>query len=229
MTKLEVVYSDEVWRVARIKADPPWFVNTWIVVAVPESAAIIVDPAISTDEIDHVLSALGARPIGIMLTHGHHDHVVHLADATDRYDLDALVGDEDRRLVRQAAMFGIRFAGRVIRTPKRVSGLSGDTLPVGSTALRIVAAPGHTPGSVVIEAGGFAITGDTLLRERVGRTDLPGGDAQIMRETIDRLLASWGDDTLLCAGHGETWTAGRARAWWSQHAGRPPAPVDLEP
>ena len=62
---------------------------------------------------------------------------------------------------------------------------------------------------------GFTFTGDTLLFETMGRTDLPGGDARALRDSVPRLL-DWagGDDTMLFGGHGRPWTAGEARSWW---------------
>lgn len=229
MKGMTIVHSDDTWQVARVKSAPPWSVNTWVIMAAREGAAVVVDPAAEMDAIRKSLDALGAVPVAVALTHGHHDHVVHLEDACEAFGLHGFVAEGDRRLARQAAMFGLRFAERVIRSPKRlVSYPGGGTIQLGRESLRVVPAPGHTPGSVVLETDTFALTGDTLLREKVGRTDLPGGDPVLLRRTVDALLQSWPDGVVLCPGHGEQWTAGEARHWWTGAVGNPPALTDFE-
>jgi glyoxylase-like metal-dependent hydrolase (beta-lactamase superfamily II) len=70
---------------------------------------------------------------------------------------------------------------------------------------------------------GFVFTGDTLLRQHVGRTDLPGGDGAQLKHSIDLLLTGLPEDTTLFPGHGRPWTIGEARVWWQKAAAAPPA------
>jgi hydroxyacylglutathione hydrolase len=229
MSAMTIVVSDAIWRVARLESARPWSVNTWIVVAAQEGAAAVVDPGADPEAVRESLHALDATPAVVALTHGHHDHVVHLEDVCEAFGLDGLVSGQDRRLVGQAAMFGLRFAGRVIRTPKRLASFPDDGfVRLGVESLRVISAPGHTPGSIVLQSDSFAITGDTILREKVGRTDLPGGDRAALRRTVDALIESWADTIVLCPGHGAEWTAGEARRWWSAIAGNPPALTEFE-
>jgi glyoxylase-like metal-dependent hydrolase (beta-lactamase superfamily II) len=185
--------------------------------------AAVIDPGATPDAIIRALATLDAVAVRLLLTHGHHDHATHARAVSETLGLPLQVHPRDRRLVLQAAMYSARLSGRVIRTPQRVEPLEGATVSLGTWSLRVHEAPGHTPGGVVFVADGLLVTGDTLLRGKVGRTDLPGGDATALRVSVDGLLDQYLPQWQVLPGHGAPWTVGEARTWWRSVRDAPPA------
>jgi glyoxylase-like metal-dependent hydrolase (beta-lactamase superfamily II) len=87
----------------------------------------------------------------------------------------------------------------------------GDTIEAGSLALDVLHTPGHTPGSVCLLGDGHLFSGDTLFQLGVGRTDFPGGDARILKHSIEAKLAPLDDETPVHPGHGPDTTIGHER------------------
>ena len=88
----------------------------------------------------------------------------------------------------------------------------GDELPLGEERLRFLHAPGHTPGSMIIQAGdNDLIVGDVIFAQSIGRTDLPGGDFNTLKNTIMNSLLPLGDDMRIHPGHGPATTIGWER------------------
>ena len=81
----------------------------------------------------------------------------------------------------------------------------GDEISLGSETITVLHTPGHTPGGISLHWEGHLITGDTLFREGVGRTDLPGGDGTVLRQSLVR-LGRLPLDTVVYPGHGERTT-----------------------
>lgn len=201
----------------------PWQSNCYLVSAHGETAeCIIVDPGITAAE--PVLAAVaqrGLRPVALMATHGHLDHVgdAHLLAA--RWSIPLYLAKADQHLlVRPGDGLGPQ-GGQLMRQ------LTGtDTLPgvadvrdfeAQITLARILvtahSAPGHTPGSTLLEFTGEAtsvvFTGDVLFAGTIGRTDLPGGSMTQMRESLRRIVAHFPAETPLLPGHGQPTSIGQ--------------------
>jgi glyoxylase-like metal-dependent hydrolase (beta-lactamase superfamily II) len=110
----------------------------------------------------------------------------------------------DRDLLRRANFYGTMLMGEEPITIPTVDVelADGMTLQFGSLELRVVHTPGHTPGSVCFEAAGELFTGDTVMAEHLGRTDLPGGDRGVLAESLHMLAERYPPDTRLHPGHG---------------------------
>jgi hydroxyacylglutathione hydrolase len=165
--------------------------------------AMAVDPAYGVRELVETAGADGLRITGALVTHYHPDHV--------GGDLMGYPIEGARELL---AMDGVDASLHVQRAEapwvKRVTGASdsdlvvhdsGDEVQIGDISVRLVHTPGHTPGSQCFIVDGRLVAGDTLFLEGCGRTDLPGGDAEAMYESITQRLASIPDDTVLFPGH----------------------------
>jgi hydroxyacylglutathione hydrolase len=188
-----------------------------------EREAAVIDMGANLDQVRAALASVDGDPSRLILTHGHYDHVTHARAISEALGLPIEVHASDRRLVFQAAAWSARFGGHPIPTPRRVELLAGAEVALGRARLRVRHTPGHTPGSVVLVAEGLLFTGDTLLRAKVGRTDLPVGDSQALRETIEALVADYPPEWRILPGHGDPWTVGEARSWWSAVRDSPPA------
>lgn len=175
--------------------------------------AFVVDPG--GDEAAVVDAVDGARVRAIVLTHGHYDHCGAAAPLVERWGVACAVHRADRDLLERAPHYAVAFDRRALALPREVVTFGDDGwFEVGGVILRALASPGHTPGSVCLVGDGLALTGDTLLRNTVGRTDLPGGDPTALRSTVARLLDALPADARLLPGHGDEWTVPQARAWW---------------
>jgi len=78
----------------------------------------------------------------------------------------------------------------------------GDIVKVGDGELKVFHTPGHSPGSIVLAADGFAIVGDLLFAGSIGRVDFPGGDYKTIIDSIKRQVIALGDKTVIYPGHG---------------------------
>ena len=172
--------------------------------------ALIVDPSISLDTISEALNAEGATPIGILLTHGHFDHTQGVMYVTKQFGAKFACSGEDKFLMASdssATMYGLKCNP----VPEIDIDLSKvESISFGNTTLRIIKTPGHTPGHVSLynEEAKVLFTGDTLFRESIGRTDLPGGDYSWIMKSILEELVPLGDDVAIYPGHEDSSTIG---------------------
>jgi glyoxylase-like metal-dependent hydrolase (beta-lactamase superfamily II) len=195
-----------------------WKQNCYLLEHPASGDAVVIDPGDDADEIWRALSARGSRLRYILLTHGHYDHVGAAASIARMSGLPCSLHRADTRTLRHAPAYGLRFEGKRVE-PVDLEDVTlfddGQTFPLAGYDITAIHTPGHTPGSVVYCVAGRAFTGDTLFHRRIGRTDLPGGDAATLESSIERLLDRLDDDTVVLPGHGRPSTIGDVRAWWA--------------
>jgi glyoxylase-like metal-dependent hydrolase (beta-lactamase superfamily II) len=163
--------------------------------------ALAVDPAYDVAGLIDVLEADGMRLSGVLATHFHPDHV---GGDLMGYRIEGVTDVLERAQVpvhvqRDEATWVVRATG--VGEGELVSHTSGDVVAVGAIDVELVHTPGHTPGSQCFFVAGRLVSGDTLFLDGCGRTDLPGGDAEQMYESITTRLARFDDDTVLYPGH----------------------------
>ena len=171
--------------------------------------AVIVDAGNSNDRenaaLEHFIAEHGLRPVMAVNTHGHFDHTLGVCHLKERYGIPFALSAKDGFLLEHAQTSGSIFGVKVGEMP--AIDIDLDRTPeirFGTTVLQVIPTPGHTPGHVALyePQSGVVFTGDTLFRESIGRTDLPGGDySWIMRSIIDRILPL-GDAVKIYPGHG---------------------------
>ena len=197
-----------------------WRENCYIVHHVPSSDAVIVDPGEEPHTIAEVLRVDQSRPRYILLTHAHYDHVGGIAALGREFRVPFYLHPADAKLLRRAPLYAMSFEGRGIEVPGDGRDVTQVGLSVAGQPLRTLHVPGHTEGGMAYGFDGFAFTGDTLLFEKIGRTDLPGGNHRQLLESVARLLDWTPYDALLLPGHGPSWKTADARAWWRRESGR---------
>lgn len=172
---------------------------------------VIIDPGGDTAPLEREIDARGVAVQAILNTHGHFDHVggnAYLAN------LNAPLGihPADRALLEEgggAAWFDVAY----VPSPSPTLELTdGKALTFGDLRLEVIHTPGHTPGSICLHVPQerALFTGDTLFAGSVGRTDLPGGDARALTESLKRLL-TLPEDTTIYPGHGSASTLQKER------------------
>jgi glyoxylase-like metal-dependent hydrolase (beta-lactamase superfamily II) len=176
--------------------------------------ALVIDPG---DNIDQILVRLAKHELkvkAIVITHAHIDHIGGAAKLKAATGAPVYMNQRDQELYDsldvQAGWLGMR-------TPEKTQvdqeAREGDTLKAGETSFHVLETPGHTQGSISvwIPAENKLVAGDTLFRDSIGRTDLPGGDgAQIIRSIHTKLL-TLPQEAVVIPGHGPNTTIGREK------------------
>ena len=178
--------------------------NCWLCWDDESRLAVLIDPPSSTAKVEAIVEQNGLTICRILLTHGHFDHIFGADAFRDKYGVPLAIHEADAEMLTDpmknasALFFRENHVYRSAETLLR----DGDEIPLGDSVIRVMHTPGHTPGSVCYAIGKDYLTGDTLFRRSIGRTDLPGGDWTTMRETLNR-LSELPDNVRIYPGHGD--------------------------
>lgn len=224
-----------------------WGTNCYAVATGEGEDCLVVDPGqASMGPLNDILERHRLRPVAVLLTHGHLDHVWSVAPLTAGRDIPAYIHTADR--YRLADIVGTTFSmsrdqllsmtqGELELTePDDVRLLAdGERLEIAGVPLTVAHAPGHTEGSATFlaardgEVPPVLLSGDLLFAGSIGRTDLPGGSPAAMTDSLRRVVLPLDDDTVVLPGHGEATTIGRERITnpFLLELGSAPAPKGL--
>ncbi len=176
----------------------------------PTKECVIVDPGISNkserDRIVRYIADSGLRPVKLLCTHGHFDHVMGNRFITETYNIPTYIHPADKDLLKLAKNTCMLFSIAIEDPDTRTTDISeGDRITFGNSWLEVISTPGHTWGSVLFynPEEKICITGDTLFAGSCGRTDLPEGDSQAMCNSLIKKVAKLLDpETVIYPGHG---------------------------
>jgi len=166
------------------------------------------------EELDNFIKSKGLKPVKLINTHGHFDHIFGIEQCRKAYGLkwEANMGDEQwiDEVQSRAGIFGILV--QPVSLPE-IELNDGDEIHFGNTSLKVLHVPGHSPGSVCFydEKSKILITGDVLFNGSIGRTDLPGGDFNTLITGIKSKLLVLPNDVDVFPGHGPATTIGDER------------------
>ncbi len=190
----------------------PILENTYVVGDEDSREVFVVDPGGENHKIVSYIQENNLKPLAIICTHGHIDHIAGAAELQNLLKLPMKIHGDDVPLLRQAPAAARMFGMGQVEIP-RVDGHLEDNevLEAGKSELRVIHTPGHTPGGVCLLGDGFMLSGDTLFQMSIGRTDLPGGSyGQIMQSIKEKLLCL-PDDLVVYPGHGPSTSIGFER------------------
>lgn len=190
----------------------PFLVNT-LVLSDESGEGIIVDASCYTkkerDELDQYIAENHIKPVKLLNTHGHVDHLLGCAYVANKYNIGVEIHEEDLPVYNDAYRHGIVYGFDVDKLPPSKSFLiEGQTITFGFSSLQVMHVPGHSPGSVAFynPEQKFVIVGDVLFRGTIGRTDLPGGNYEQLIKSITTKLMILPSDTEVISGHGPSTT-----------------------
>jgi glyoxylase-like metal-dependent hydrolase (beta-lactamase superfamily II) len=176
--------------------------------------ALVIDPGDEIETITQVLDQHNLKVKAIVITHAHIDHVAGAHRLRTLTGAPVYMNERDRELLNDLAM-----QARWLRvpTPERTEidapARDGTVLSLGTTELHVIQTPGHTQGSISlwIPRDKKLIAGDTLFRDSIGRTDLPGGDSRLILSSIKTRLLDLPGETIVIPGHGPSTTIAREK------------------
>jgi hydroxyacylglutathione hydrolase len=199
--------------------------NTRVVSCERTSQAICIDPGEASPEVVAHIKENGLELKGVVLTHGHLDHVGGAAYLREQFPDADIVAHRDEAdlyyaLPQQPLMMGfqphqLKSMGMDYADPPKITRFAehGDVLEIGDLRFEIRHCPGHTLGHIILveENEKTVFTGDCLFSGTIGRTDLPGGDHKQLIDSIETNVLSLPDDFSVLCGHGPDTTVGRER------------------
>ena len=197
----------------------PYEVNTWIVVAADGQCAIVDPACCSPDEqaaLKKYIDDAGLRPVWIINTHGHFDHVIGNAFVCRAWQVKTAAHRDDLFLMMNAYQQGEIFGFKVEQPPAPIVFLNeGGVINFDDVSLQVRHIPGHSPGSTVLysSAQNWVLTGDVMFRGSIGRTDLPGSNYDLLIAGIEEKLMCLPTETVVHPGHGPDTSLGRERKY----------------
>jgi glyoxylase-like metal-dependent hydrolase (beta-lactamase superfamily II) len=182
--------------------------NCYIVRAGSQSSeAVVVDPSGDVPEVRLWLAKLGARCTAILVTHGHWDHLVGVADLAEGVEAPVYMSEGERGLLEDPGRFTPPTISLRAHTPD-VLLAGGESIEVAGIEFDVLSVPGHSPAHLAYHADGCLFSGDVLFAGSVGRTDLPGADWDTLLSSIRSLVNALPPDTIVYPGHGPATTLG---------------------
>lgn len=206
----------------------PWGTNCYVVATGPGSECVVVDPGKDAAQgVDEIVREYRLKPVSVLVTHGHVDHMWCVAPVSGTYDATAYVHPADRHLLANpmagmsADTAAMLIGGKhTFAEPERVEELTDlQSVELAGIAFTVDHTPGHTPGSITFrtpyeqdDVSEVMFAGDLLFAGSIGRTDLPGGDHEAMLRSLREKVLTLRDDVVVLPGHGDQTSIGQERA-----------------
>jgi glyoxylase-like metal-dependent hydrolase (beta-lactamase superfamily II) len=212
--------------ILEVRAVAPFYKNGFVVACERTREAVLIDPG---DEVDQLLGAVRDLDVdvqAVLLTHAHVDHITGVAAAKEAFDVPVYLHRDDLFLYEMAVQQGAMFGFKVRQPPPVDQFYESEPFAFGDYTAHVHHTPGHCPGGVCLAIGKAAQTGsgagdpgsgahlfvgDTLFAGSIGRTDLPGGDYEVLMRSITQVLFPLGDEAIVHPGHGPDTTIARER------------------
>lgn len=188
----------------------PVYTNCYIAKNKETGEALIIDPADSPSKIELKVNAMGARPVAVLLTHGHFDHIMGVEAVREKYQIPVYACHQEEEMLREPSVNMTDQMGKSCSIRPDVFLDDLQVFEAAGFSIQMILTPGHTKGSCCyyLKEEGVLFSGDTLFCGSVGRTDFPGGSASQIRDSLHRLLAALPDDTSVYPGHDTSTTIG---------------------
>jgi len=179
---------------------------------------VIIDPGCfersEQDELLDFISSRKLKPVKLLNTHCHVDHMMGNRFVYEKFGLKPVVHRLEEEVLHAAPLYAGMFGVSVTPSPAPEEYVQdGDVVQFGNSKLEVLFTPGHSPGEYCLfcRKENFLIAGDVLFYQSIGRTDLPGGDYNTLLKSIKEKLLPLGDEVKVYSGHGPETTIGVER------------------
>lgn len=175
---------------------------------------IIIDPGADFDQIKKEIENNEIKPIAVLLTHGHGDHIAAVSEILEHYKIPLYAGEKELPLLLDANLNMSAGMGVNITTPRpEFLVADNEILNFPGFSIKVLATPGHSPGGVCFydEKNMNLFTGDTLFFSSIGRTDFPGCSMNDLLDSINNKILTLPDEIKCFPGHGPATTVGGER------------------
>jgi len=176
--------------------------------------AVVVDPGFNGEAIEKTLKEKNLHLAMVLITHGHYDHLRDVKILQANHDFTLYIHEADYNSLFDTSLnYARSFNGSFqLKQNQRVEKVKdGQEIPFGPSVIRVLHTPGHTAGGACYLYQNILFSGDTLFADSVGRTDLAGGSAKMMKESLIKLFSTLSNELLVYPGHEETTTIGKER------------------
>ena len=186
--------------------------NCYIIADEKTKETVIIDPSAEGKEILKVVKNNNLKIKYIINTHGHMDHIGANANIKEATGAKILIHEDDGNLLSSPIKNLAIFWGRMTKSPPADRLLKdGETISLGHLEIKVIHTPGHTKGSICLLVDKKLFTGDTLLRNTIGRADLPGASEKILIQCIKEKLLPLENEVKIYPGHEEETTIGQEK------------------
>lgn len=186
--------------------------NSYILRCEDTDEVVVVDPGGESEEIIKILTDESLELKYIILTHAHGDHIGGVINLKEKYNVPVLIHESEEELLNDAEKnlsSHIPMKEVAFKSDKNLK--DGDIIRFGNVELQVIHTPGHSPGCICLKSGNDILTGDTLFRASIGRTDLYGSSDDIV-DSINQKLMIYDDNVNIHPGHGVGSTIGYEKA-----------------
>jgi hydroxyacylglutathione hydrolase len=191
-------------------SDNPFATNCWLLAADGSEEALVIDPGFFPDRARSLLGAAGKRPVAVLATHGHYDHIGSAAEFCGQ-DIPFYIHKEDELALTDPEAWGAGMPVPTVRPVDTRLLSDGDILEHAGFALEVLHTPGHTPGSVCFRAPELVFSGDLVFKGAIGRFDFPNSSEAAMLASLRRFL-TLPDELAVYPGHNQPTTVAIERA-----------------
>jgi len=186
--------------------------NCYLVFCEESLECAVVDPGAEAERIIPVILKRQLKPVVILNTHGHVDHIGANRDIKERFGVPLCIHSLDSQLLTKAQQSELSFFLGAKESPPADSLLQdGERIKIGNSFLQVLHTPGHSPGSVSFLSDNFLLSGDSLFWGGVGRTDLPGGSWKDLENSIKTKILTLPDELIVLPGHGPSTSVGEEK------------------
>lgn len=186
-----------------------FLMNCYIIGCEKTNDCAIIDPGGSFEYIVERVTALGFSPKMILLTHGHSDHIGAVEDLKNKYNIPICVHEFDSEMIKEPELnYSYDVFRKKISLDTDMLLKDGQIIDLGELKINVIHTPGHTRGSVCYKIEDIILSGDTLFKNTIGRTDLVGGSMEDIINSIANKLLVYNDDVKVYPGHGSETSIG---------------------